>query len=426
MAGPNIGASEGTRKKDETSEWVRAHEALSRLARERAAADAEEGRWLLAALRSAAHVHLGYGSFGEYVERLFGYKPRSTQEKLRVAEPLEHLPAIAQALETGDLNWSAARELTRVAVAETERDWLDIAHGKTVHQLEALVAGKSPGDRPSSANQPDARRHVLRFEVAPETLALFREAMNKLRRNGGPLDDDSALMLMARHVLGGPEDEGRASYQIALSVCPECGKGHQQACGELVPVGAEVVAMAECDGQHLGTIAAPLAIAGPIPNQGAHTGARAKQTVTPATRRAVLRRDHQRCVVPGCRNARFLDLHHVEPRAEGGRHEADNLITLCGVHHRAAHRGELVVAGSVSAGLRFRHADGSDYGRALEPRLAEIQAKAFAALRGLGFREVEVRRVLADSCGRRGDGETNIERVVRDALAKLTAPHAHS
>src|SRR5215510_7098333 len=130
MAGTNIGASEPP---GERSAWVRAHEALSRLARERAAADAEEGLLLLAALRAAAHVHLGYGSFGEYVERLFGYKPRSTQEKLRVAEALEQLPAIAEALESGDLNWSAARELTRVAVAETERDWLDVARCKTVH-----------------------------------------------------------------------------------------------------------------------------------------------------------------------------------------------------------------------------------------------------------------------------------------------------
>lgn len=214
MVGTSIGASETS---GEESEWVRAHEALSRLARERAAADAEEGRWMLAALRSAAHVHLGYGSFGEYIERLFGYKPRSTQEKLRVAEALEELPAVAQALETGALNWSAARELTRVAIAETEREWLEVARGKTVHQLEALVAGKSPGDKPSSASQSDARRHVLRFDVAPETLALFREAMNKLGRAGTPLDDDSALMLMARHVLGGPGDEGRASYQIFIT-----------------------------------------------------------------------------------------------------------------------------------------------------------------------------------------------------------------
>ncbi len=79
MAGTN---NEASKNSGEKSEWIRAHEALSILARERAAADAEEGRWLLAALRSAAHVHLGYGSFTEYIERLFGYKPRSTQEKL--------------------------------------------------------------------------------------------------------------------------------------------------------------------------------------------------------------------------------------------------------------------------------------------------------------------------------------------------------
>src|SRR5215468_6797520 len=97
--GTNTGANEAK------SEWVLAHEALSRLARARAAADAEEGRWLLVALRSATHVHLGYGTFGEYVERQFGYKPRSTQEKLRVAEALEQLPAVARALETGALNW---------------------------------------------------------------------------------------------------------------------------------------------------------------------------------------------------------------------------------------------------------------------------------------------------------------------------------
>ena len=41
----------------EASAWMVAHRALSRLAKERAAADAEEGRWLLAALRSAVAGH---------------------------------------------------------------------------------------------------------------------------------------------------------------------------------------------------------------------------------------------------------------------------------------------------------------------------------------------------------------------------------
>lgn len=157
---------------------MRAHEALSRLARERAAADAdaEEGRRLLAARRSAAHVHLGFGSFGEYIERLFGYTRRTVQEKLRVAEALLELPSLAHALDTGELGWSAARELTRVAVADTEQQWLELANGKTLRQLEELVAGKRPGDEPSAVGLSPPTRHVLRFEVEPETFALFREA----------------------------------------------------------------------------------------------------------------------------------------------------------------------------------------------------------------------------------------------------------
>jgi hypothetical protein len=181
---------------DKDSDWMRAHAALSRLAKTRALADAEEGRWLLAARRSAAHVHLGFGSFGEYIERWFGYTARSTQEKLRVAEALEGLPRLAQSLETGSLSWSALRELTRVAVADTEQQWLGVAQGKTVRQLEELVAGKSPGDTPDAAGLPAARRHVLRFEVASETFALFREALGCLRgRNGGDLRDDDSLLL---------------------------------------------------------------------------------------------------------------------------------------------------------------------------------------------------------------------------------------
>src|SRR5262245_17185989 len=186
-------------------DWRTAHEALSRLARLRAAADAEEGRWLLAAQRAAAHVHLGFGCFAEYVERLFGYRPRSTHEKLRVAAALESLPALASALEAGRLSWSAVRELTRVAVAETESDWLELALGKSLRQLEELVAGKHPGAAPAAPPDPSLLRHVLRFEVTAETFALVREAMAELRRRSdAALSVDAALLKMARCVLGDP------------------------------------------------------------------------------------------------------------------------------------------------------------------------------------------------------------------------------
>src|SRR5262245_66306420 len=119
-----------------TLAWQRAHEDLSRLAKSRARLDWQEGQSLLAALRAGVHLHLGYGTFAEFVERLFGYKPRWTDERLRVAEALETLPAIGQSLRDGAINWSAARELTRVATAASEEAWLEAARGRSVRQVE--------------------------------------------------------------------------------------------------------------------------------------------------------------------------------------------------------------------------------------------------------------------------------------------------
>jgi hypothetical protein len=167
------------------ADWQCAHEELVRLARTRAGLDWQEGRSLLAALRTGAHRHLGFGTFGEYIERLFGYKPRWTDERLRVAEALEELPALEQSLRDGAINWSAARELTRVATGESEQAWLDAARGCTVRQIEELVSGLAVGDLPQSPRNPALERHVLRFEVTAEIYATFREVIAKLRRDAG-------------------------------------------------------------------------------------------------------------------------------------------------------------------------------------------------------------------------------------------------
>src|SRR5690348_3304130 len=128
--------------------WQGAHAALLRLAKKRAGLDFEEGRWLLAALRAGTHLRLGYGSFHEYAERLFGYGARVTQERLRVAEALEALPATARELKAGRVSFSAVREVTRVATPNTEREWLEMAQRRTVRELEQLVSGHRPGSLP--------------------------------------------------------------------------------------------------------------------------------------------------------------------------------------------------------------------------------------------------------------------------------------
>jgi hypothetical protein len=55
---------------------------------------------------------------------------------------------------------------------------------------------------------------VLRFEISGEVLASMREALARIRRDAGePLDDDAALLLMARAVLEGPPSTERQSTE---------------------------------------------------------------------------------------------------------------------------------------------------------------------------------------------------------------------
>ncbi len=392
--------------------WQQAHQELVRLAKERAGLDFEEGRGLLRAHRLGAHIELGFAAFYEYAEHLFGYSPRLTQEKLRVAEALEALPDIAREFQSGVINFSVTRELTRVATPSTESEWLDVARGRTVREVEQLVSGHRPGSLPDDAPDSDLKRHVLRLELSGEVMATFREAMAKVRRDAGEsLDDDEAILLLSRIALEGPKDPGRSSYQIALTVCERCRRGTQRGRGEFFEVGPEVVARAECDGQHIGHV-------------DAHVGAtpvRATQSIPPAMRRAVDARDGGKCRVPGCRHADFTDVHHLWLRSEFGKHHPDNLVTLCSAHHDRIHEGRLLVTGFASAELHFAHADGTPYGGAVAPAVADARTKAFLALRGLGYREGEAKRALA----RVPQSVSDLKQLICQALRELARHQRH-
>lgn len=345
-----------------------------------------------------------------------------------VAEALESLPELSRELSAGNVTFSHVRELTRVVTPETERAWIDRARGCTSRQVEKLVAGRRPGALPDSPKEAAVERHVLRFEVSGETLVSFREALAKLRRAAGEhLDDDAILLLLTRYVLGGPSDDGRARYQVVLDVCSDCQRMRQVADGELVEVSQAAAEMARCDAQwlasaHVGTAAAGGGSEGSA-NANVHGAAqgaaKATQDVTPAVRRAVLRRDHHRCQVPGCSHATWVDVHHIDARADGGGHEATNLLTLCGAHHRAIHEGTLSVTKAANGDLLFTHADGAQYGELPIAPVAVLQARAFRALRGLGFGERDVRSALSRVL-QTLPPDTDLETVVRRCLELLT------
>ena len=234
------------------------------------------------------------------------------------------LPAMATALAEGELCWSAVRELTRVAVPATEAEWIAAARGKSMREVEDMVSGRKSGDRPGDPADPAAKREVLRLEVTGDGLAAFREARRRIELEvGHSLDDDALVRMLAHHALGGPTDPGRAAYQVAMTVCPQCRRGTRDGAGRELAVEPHVVEAALCDAQHIGDTHVD-----GVP-------VKASQTIPPRIRRLVVRRAHGRCQVPGCRAAKYLEIHHIVHRADGGTHDPSLLILVCSAHHTA-------------------------------------------------------------------------------------------
>jgi 5-methylcytosine-specific restriction endonuclease McrA len=349
-------------------EWQRVHEELIDFAKTSAMRDAEEAKLIIAAFRLRPDLKLGFASFSEYLDRWFGWGLKVAREKTRVAAALEVLPEIARALASGEIHWSCARELTRVAILETETIWLDVARGLSMRQIEELVSGREKGDRPSDPRKLKLEEHTIHVKVSGETMALWRGAMSSVRKAGDcALSDDEIIQTIARAALGGPTDEGRASYQIVINRCPDCGRASQRGSGRELPIDAAALETAECDSQCIDMHAPG------IP--------RATQQIPPATRRFVLHRDHHRCVVPGCRFATFVDVHHLHPKSEGGDHHPDRLATMCSNHHKQAHVGRLIIEGDFTTGLTFKHADGTPYGtNMLNAETTSTMTDLFSAL----------------------------------------------
>jgi hypothetical protein len=141
-------------------------------------------RWL--------YLRFGHASTVDYARERLGFEERKTRTFLFVAERSPSLPRIANALRRGDLPWTKAREVVRVAQPETERQWLEKCRTLSNRQLESEVRKALP---------PVAKRTlVLILEGdALETWEQTREAVERLA--GKSLSDMEVFDLMCAVIL---------------------------------------------------------------------------------------------------------------------------------------------------------------------------------------------------------------------------------
>jgi hypothetical protein len=416
--------------------WRDLDRQLCSLAQQRGALDQEELTLIREAQAMQLWRPLGMTSMREYLERRLGYGPQTAAERLRVADAIATLPEIDDALARGDLSYSAVRELTRIATPKTAGAWVKACEGQVLRQIEEMVAERDVGDAPESEPKPHLRRKRFHADLRPDVEALVQQARKLLEiERGEKLDNDELMQAFAARVLEPSAPSGktpRPRHQIAVTVCKVCKQGWQNSAGREVPIAALELEVALCDAQCMSLEEAP---------------GKLTQTIPAAMRRAVWRRDHGRCRIPGCRASCFIDAHHLLPLAHGGKHEMANLALLCAGHHRALHAGLIVIDGSAPELTVIRLSEvphvgapesveadvevvaepvTSDTSRMSNPiphvgDLGRVAADVEAGLVRLGFRRAEAREAV-ERARQAPDVSTDPERFLRAALGEYPKP----
>ncbi len=323
-----------------------------------------------------------------------------------MARKLADLPAVDEELRTGAMSYSQARAISRVATGANEKLWVEYAKRMPASGLAKLcrafqsVQGYADG---ASTTTAAPLRSVTRRTLDHGMVKLELVLTN----------DEAAIVWAAINAVRAQKSEPRAAQTPAEPHSPAepgCTKTPAETClanAKFVPPPTESPeARSTRRADAFMTIMhdrvrgdrpqrTPIEIIVTVPQGGLHGSAepsdlatfadgdvlaastaqrlccdagvvvvpvndkgqplsvgRKTRTIPPAIKRALLVRD-QTCRFPGCHHRSFVDGHHIEHWARGGKTALSNLMLLCTAHHRLLHEGNFRVESDGTNGWHF-------------------------------------------------------------------------
>lgn len=321
----------------------------------------------------------------------------TAREHVRVALALADWPLVAERFAAGELSYSKVRAITRSDRPELEDLLLRFADHATGAELERIVAGFERSGASSDREDPWSARSCdhrivdgglleIRLRVPVEAgltavNAIDRRAdqlARELRRASAeapapdatatepvPRPTRSALradaVLESFDALGDalPMDRSGASRHLIVIhtaaeglVAPPVGLDH--AVPTDVQGGPTVPAMSVRTLRRLACDAPAQLVL--HDGDGEVSSVTERRPPTGRQRMLLLLRDRG-CRFPGCPSRRGLHAHHIVHWADGGPTELENLVLLCGHHHRFLHEEDWRIVTDGRGAFRFAPPD---------------------------------------------------------------------
>lgn len=317
------------------------HRALVAIGAKRARLDARELGLLREAEELGVYRRRGHATMAAYMVAELACSRHTANEKLRVANELIDLPEISARFAAGEIGWTVARELTRVATSETEDAWLAASAGRSSTEIQQMVKGYRKGAGPAEKPDPAIVEDWIGLRVPPAVHAMWRQMRAALDDEAGRRIGDAELAeQLCKRALATAAENPRPPYQIAITTCRQCKAAAQIGPGVETAIDEATRMRGACDAVTIGE----------LEREGLE---RARWTIPANTRRRVAVRDRFTCVVPGCGAQRFLEEHHIVHRENGGTNAMSNLILVCDAHHLAHHEGRIRISGRAPDALVF-------------------------------------------------------------------------
>jgi 5-methylcytosine-specific restriction endonuclease McrA len=294
--------------------------------------------WFGEVMRRRLFRGRGHSSINQYAIQELGFSKSRTDDFVRLARRLDNLPGVREAVASGDLGYTKAREIVSVATPETQDTWLEAAKGtrkELVREVKKArrAAKVDPAQvelLPSSPPLVAPKELPVRFQAdfTPEQEARRAALVERLHKLGGVPNDRAELVLEAlAALLETKELQGQKCPRGHFHSRPPV-QIHVHESEEKMTVqthaGERELSRAESERMRCDAVVS-------------RNGSRNISTIPPRARREVLARDKHRCQAPGCSRTRFLEVHHIVPRKQGGSNQVENLMTLCGSCHRLWH-----------------------------------------------------------------------------------------
>jgi hypothetical protein len=163
--------------------------------------------WFAEVMRRHLYREFNCSSINQYAMTRLGFSKSRTRDFIRLAGKLEDLPAVKEAMTSGDLGYTKAREIVAVATPETQDGWLKAARGTRqdlVREIKKVkrAAQVDPGQgelMPALPTVVAPKELPVRFQMdlTPEQEARRAALVERLHKLGGVPNDRVELMLEA-------------------------------------------------------------------------------------------------------------------------------------------------------------------------------------------------------------------------------------